>query len=123
MKRERDRQTDRQTEREGGETQTVRERERANPHIFSCTCSLVDEFVEELALYGHIYMYRFRPTQFSMRAHPIDEYPAQTQQGAAVMLMIMNNLDPAVAQVIRDTRRDPLRELFIGMPCAIQAIV
>jgi len=60
--------------------------------------TLVDEFVEELALYGHIYMYRFRPSQFSMRAHPIDEYPAQTQQGAAVMLMIMNNLDPAVAQ-------------------------
>lgn len=60
--------------------------------------TLVDEFVDELALYGHIYMYRFHPSSFPMRAHPIDEYPAKTKQAAAVMLMIMNNLDPAVAQ-------------------------
>ena len=44
-------------------------------------------------------MYRFRPTSFPMKAHHIDEYPAETSQAAAVMLMIMNNLDPAVAQV------------------------
>lgn len=60
--------------------------------------TLVDEFVEELNLYGHIYMYRFRAKSFSMRAHPIDDYPAKSQQAASVMLMIMNNLDPAVAQ-------------------------
>ena len=33
-----------------------------------------------------------------MRAHPISEYPAQCEQAAALMLMIMNNLDKAVAQ-------------------------
>lgn len=59
---------------------------------------LVDEFVEELHLHGHIYMYRFLPVGLEMRAHPIHEYPAKTRQAAAVMLMIMNNLDPAVAQ-------------------------
>jgi len=60
--------------------------------------TLAEEFAEELKLYGHIYMYRFRPTSFPMKAHHIDEYPAETPQAAAVMLMIMNNLDPAVAQ-------------------------
>lgn len=42
-------------------------------------------------------MYRFRP-DIEMRAYPIDEYPARTRQAAAIMLMIMNNLDPRVAQ-------------------------
>ena len=58
---------------------------------------LAKEFASELRQFGHIYMYRFRP-QFEMRAHPIDEYPAKSKEGAAIMLMIMNNLDPKVAQ-------------------------
>ncbi|XP_054831811.1 urocanate hydratase [Eublepharis macularius] len=58
---------------------------------------LAPEFAEELRHYGHIYMYRFCP-QIEMRAYPIQEYPCQTIQAAAVMHMIMNNLDPAVAQ-------------------------
>jgi urocanate hydratase len=33
-----------------------------------------------------------------MYARPIEEYPAQSQQAAAIMLMIQNNLNPAVAQ-------------------------
>src|SRR5690606_37487104 len=47
--------------------------------------------------YGRIYMYRFRP-DYPMHARPIGEYPAQSQGAAAIMLMIQNNLDPAVAQ-------------------------
>ena len=43
-------------------------------------------------------MQRFRPTEYEMRAYPIDAYPANSQQASAIMLMIMNNLDPAVAQ-------------------------
>lgn len=58
---------------------------------------LAPEFAEELSTYGHIYMYRFLPS-IPMRAYPISEYPAKCQQAAAVMLMIMNNLDPQVAQ-------------------------
>ena len=33
-----------------------------------------------------------------MYARPIEEYPAKCKQAAAIMLMIQNNLDPAVAQ-------------------------
>jgi urocanate hydratase len=51
----------------------------------------------ELEEYGHIYMMRFTP-QFPMKAYPIDQYPAKTLEGRALMLMICNNLDPAVAQ-------------------------
>ncbi|XP_026578922.1 urocanate hydratase [Pseudonaja textilis] len=58
---------------------------------------LAPEFAKELRLYGHIYMYRFCP-QIEMRAYPIQEYPCKTKQAAAIMHMIMNNLDPAVAQ-------------------------
>jgi len=58
---------------------------------------LAKEFAEELKKYGRIYMFRFRP-QYAMFARPIDQYPAQCQQAAAIMLMIQNNLDPAVAQ-------------------------
>uniref|UniRef100_A0A8D0DGT0 Urocanate hydratase n=1 Tax=Salvator merianae TaxID=96440 RepID=A0A8D0DGT0_SALMN len=58
---------------------------------------LAPEFAKELRLYGHIYMYRFCP-QIEMRAYPIQEYPCKTIQAAAIMHMIMNNLDPAVAQ-------------------------
>ncbi|XP_013408281.1 urocanate hydratase [Lingula anatina] len=59
--------------------------------------TLAPEFAQELRDYGHIYMYRFRP-DIEMRAYPIDEYPARSRQAAAIMHMIMNNLDPRVAQ-------------------------
>jgi urocanate hydratase len=58
---------------------------------------LAPEFAAELRKYGRIYMHRFRPKN-SMFARPIEQYPAKSQQAAAVMLMIQNNLDPAVAQ-------------------------
>ncbi|MCL2246235.1 MAG: urocanate hydratase, partial [Lentimicrobiaceae bacterium] len=58
---------------------------------------LAPEFAKELKDYGRIYMYRFRP-DYKMYARPIEEYPAQSQQAAAIMLMIQNNLDYAVAQ-------------------------
>ncbi|MDH7911792.1 urocanate hydratase [Winogradskyella sp. SYSU M77433] len=59
--------------------------------------TLLPEFKDELEKYGRIYMYRFRP-DYKMYARPIDEYPAQSKQAAAIMLMIQNNLDYAVAQ-------------------------
>ena len=55
------------------------------------------EFAEELDTFGHIYMHRFRP-RYPMMARPIDEYPCKTEDAAAIMLMIQNNLDPEVAQ-------------------------
>ena len=58
---------------------------------------LAPEFARELRDYGRIYMYRFRP-DYEMRARSIDEYPARSRQAAAIMMMIQNNLDPAVAQ-------------------------
>ncbi len=58
---------------------------------------LAPEFAEELEKYGRIYMYRFRP-EYPMHARPIDHYPARSQQAAAIMLMIQNNLDPKVAK-------------------------
>ncbi len=58
---------------------------------------LATEFLEELKTFGRIYMYRFKPS-YEMKARPISDYPAQTPQAAAIMLMIQNNLDPAVAQ-------------------------
>jgi urocanate hydratase len=58
---------------------------------------LAAEFFAELEKYGRIYMYRFQP-DYPMYARPIHAYPGKTQQAAAIMLMIQNNLDPAVAQ-------------------------
>lgn len=58
---------------------------------------LAPEFASELNTYGRIYMYRFRP-DYDIYARSIDEYPATCRQAAAIMLMIQNNLDPAVAQ-------------------------
>ena len=55
------------------------------------------EFARELNDFGRIYMYRFKP-DYAIKARPISDYPAQCQQAAAIMLMIDNNLDPAVAQ-------------------------
>lgn len=58
---------------------------------------LAPEFAAELETYGRIYMYRFRP-DYEMYARPIEEYPHQSIQAAAIMLMIQNNLDPKVAK-------------------------
>jgi urocanate hydratase len=58
---------------------------------------LAKEFADELERYGRIYMYRFRPG-YAMHARPISDYPHRSLQAAAIMLMIQNNLDPAVAQ-------------------------
>lgn len=58
---------------------------------------LAPEFMAELETYGRIYMYRYRP-DYDMYARPIDEYPCKCTQAAAIMVMIQNNLDPAVAQ-------------------------
>ena len=58
---------------------------------------LAPEFAEELKTFGRIYMHRFKP-DYEMYARPLSEYPANTHQAAAIMLMIQNNLDPAVAQ-------------------------
>ncbi len=59
--------------------------------------TLLPEFKHELDTYGRIYMYRFRP-DYKMYARPINDYPAKSKQAAAIMLMIQNNLDYAVAQ-------------------------
>ncbi|HSG52495.1 MAG TPA: urocanate hydratase [Rheinheimera sp.] len=58
---------------------------------------LAAEFAKELNDFGRIYMYRFKP-DYQLKARPITDYPAKCQQAAAIMLMIDNNLDPAVAQ-------------------------
>jgi urocanate hydratase len=58
---------------------------------------LLPEFKTELEDYGRIYMYRFRP-DYKMYARPISEYPGKSEQAKAIMLMIQNNLDYAVAQ-------------------------
>ena len=59
--------------------------------------TLAPEFAKELEEYGRIYMYRFRP-DYEMYARPIEDYPAKSKQAAAIMLMIQNNLDHAIAQ-------------------------
>ncbi|QSB26444.1 urocanate hydratase [Flavobacterium sp. CLA17] len=58
---------------------------------------LITDFSEELEKYGRIYMYRLRP-DYKMYARPIDEYPGKSIQAKAIMHMIQNNLDYAVAQ-------------------------
>ena len=58
---------------------------------------LIQEFTQELNTFGRIYMYRFRP-DYEMKARPIQEYPGKSEQAKAIMLMIQNNLDYAVAQ-------------------------
>ncbi|MBQ4913892.1 urocanate hydratase [Maribacter sp. MMG018] len=58
---------------------------------------LSKEFAQELKNYGRIYMYRFMP-DYEMYARPISEYPSKTSHAAAIMLMVQNNLNPAVAQ-------------------------
>ena len=58
---------------------------------------LAPEFYEELQQFGRIYMHRFRP-DYAMHARPVAEYPYRSLHAASIMLMIQNNLDPAVAQ-------------------------
>ncbi|KZN61929.1 urocanate hydratase [Pseudoalteromonas luteoviolacea CPMOR-1] len=58
---------------------------------------LAAEFAQELKDFGRIYMYRFKPN-YELKARSISDYPAKCEQAAAIMLMIDNNLDPAVAQ-------------------------
>lgn len=58
---------------------------------------LAPEFLEELKLYGRIYMYRYRPN-YKIEARPINDYPHKSKSAAAIQLMITNNLDNAVAQ-------------------------
>ena len=58
---------------------------------------LSKEFAQELNDYGRIYMYRFQPA-YKIYARPIEEYPGNSLQARAIMHMIQNNLDPAVAQ-------------------------
>jgi len=58
---------------------------------------LAPEFAKELKDYGRIYMYRFRP-DYKIYARSIDEFPHKCRQAAAIMVMLSNNLDYAVAQ-------------------------
>ena len=58
---------------------------------------LAPEFARELNTYGRIYMYRFRP-DYPIHARSMDEFPHRSKQAAAIMLMLSNNLDHAVAQ-------------------------
>lgn len=58
---------------------------------------LAPEFARELSDYGRIYMYRFRP-DYKIFARSVNDYPHQSSQAAAIMLMLSNNLDDAVAQ-------------------------
>jgi len=59
--------------------------------------TLLPEFKTELDTYGRIYMYRFHP-DYTLYARPISDYPGESEQAKAIMLMIQNNLDHAVAQ-------------------------
>ena len=58
---------------------------------------LAPEFAEELREYGRIYMHRFRP-DYEITARSIDDFPHRSRHAAAIMLMLSNNLDKAVAQ-------------------------
>ena len=59
--------------------------------------TLAPEFLDELKKYGRIYMYRLRPG-YKITARSIEEFPHRSKQAAAIMLMLSNNLDHAVAQ-------------------------
>lgn len=58
---------------------------------------MAKEFAEELEVYGRIYMYRYKP-DYKIFARSIDEFPHKSRAAAAIMLMLSNNLDNAVAQ-------------------------
>ena len=65
------------------------------PHLHE---SLAPEFAKELEEYGRIWMMRYRPIEYDMKAYPIQSYPTKSLQAASIMLMIHNNLDNSVAQ-------------------------
>ncbi len=73
----------------------VRNALRYFPKSFHPT--LAPEFGQELEKCGRIYMHRFRPS-YKIHARTIEDYPHQSKQAAAIMLMLSNNLDHAVAQ-------------------------
>ncbi len=58
---------------------------------------LAEEFYQELEEHGRIYMYRMMP-DYKITARSINDFPHQSQQAAAIMLMLSNNLDEAIAQ-------------------------
>uniref|UniRef100_A0A0K0EP45 urocanate hydratase n=1 Tax=Strongyloides stercoralis TaxID=6248 RepID=A0A0K0EP45_STRER len=58
---------------------------------------LATEFAKELEDYGHIYAYRFMPPYF-LKAPKIESIPVKNKEAASIILMILNNLDPEVAQ-------------------------
>jgi urocanate hydratase len=74
---------------------SVRNALRYFPEIFHPV--LAKEFADELATYGRIYMYRFRP-DYEIKARHLNDFPHRTKSAAAIMLMISNNLDNTVAQ-------------------------
>tara|TARA_B100000749_G_scaffold280897_1_gene280740 strand:- start:16204 stop:18216 length:2013 start_codon:yes stop_codon:yes gene_type:complete len=59
--------------------------------------TLAPEFLEELNQFGRIYMYRYKPS-YDIKSRHVDEFPHKSKQAAAIMLMLSNNLDKAVAQ-------------------------
>ena len=59
--------------------------------------ALAPEFAQELEQFGRIYMYRYRP-DYEIHARTIADFPHRSVQAAAIMLMLSNNLDKAVAQ-------------------------
>ena len=65
---------------------------------------LAPEFMEELELYGRIYMYRFRP-DYEMKARPLSAYPARSPQAASVLLMLPAVLGPAVALLPHELKK------------------
>jgi len=64
----------------------------SNQHKF-----LIKEFQEELFEYGRIYMYRYKPS-YKIEAKDFNSFPHKCKSAAAIMLMISNNLDHAIAQ-------------------------
>ena len=58
---------------------------------------LAPEFAEELKKFGRIYMYRFRP-DYEIKSRNINEFPHNSKEAAAIMMMISNNLSNEIAQ-------------------------
>ncbi len=58
---------------------------------------LAREFADELETCGRIYMYRYRP-DYPVSARSLEAFPYRSVQAGAIMLMLSNNLDHAVAQ-------------------------
>ena len=82
---------------------------------------LLPEFRQELEDYGRIYMYRFRP-YYEMKARAIEDYPGKSEQAKAIMLMIQNNLDYAVAQHPHELITYGEMELFFRIGLSIYCV-